>query len=124
MRGSIFTLLLVFGLPYSQAFAQTGEKSPVTTQDLYRACQAPQGRTDYGFCLGYIVAAGNLMALNSIQGPNKFTICPADRRPPSGEAMIQAFSNWAQAHPQEWSDDSLIGLTLALQATWPCPKPN
>jgi hypothetical protein len=39
----------------------------------------------------------------------------------SGEAMRQAFINWAEKHPQEWSADSQLGVMQAIHSAWRCP---
>ena len=46
-------------------------------------------------------------------------ICPGPESP-TGGAMIQAFENWAAAHPEEWNNPANVGAMLALRATWPC----
>jgi hypothetical protein len=53
-----------------------------------------------------------------------FGLCTSDGGFPSGDAMIQAFVNWAQQHPERWSAPAYSGITMAYQGTWFCPKPK
>ena len=36
-------------------------------------------------------------------------------------AMVQAFKNWAQKHPADWSTLAHDGVFDAIKETWPCP---
>jgi hypothetical protein len=36
-------------------------------------------------------------------------------------AMMQTFVNWAQAHPEGWSENQAYGVIRALHEKWPCP---
>jgi hypothetical protein len=43
---------------------------------------------------------------------------------PTDGAARQAFLNWADKHPEEWNTETLIGVSRAMKATWPCPPPD
>lgn len=108
------------------ALAQTSTNAD-TVQFLYQACKAepvsPLGR----FCLGYSVGVGQMMVLNGYQG-HEMGLCPPPTIrgtfTPSGGAMIQAFLNWAEKHPEKWAGPALVGFAVAMSTTWPCKKSN
>jgi hypothetical protein len=35
-------------------------------------------------------------------------------------AARQAFVNWAEKHPEQWSKPMIVGVIEALNETWPC----
>jgi hypothetical protein len=35
-------------------------------------------------------------------------------------AVVQAFLNWADRHPQEWGKSRAFGVSAALSEAWPC----
>ena len=35
-------------------------------------------------------------------------------------AMVQAFINWAEKHPEKWSTSRQLGVMASLRETWPC----
>jgi hypothetical protein len=35
-------------------------------------------------------------------------------------AVIQAFLNWADKHPEKWARPRIFGATAAMRETWPC----
>jgi hypothetical protein len=95
--------------------------NPGTVQFLYETCRAEIAANMPRFCLGYILGVGQLMAVNAEFGDN-FALCSVPKGvPPSGGAMIQAFLNWAEKHPESWTQRNLFGLALALRESWPCP---
>jgi hypothetical protein len=42
--------------------------------------------------------------------------------PPSLEASIQSFVNWARANPGDWAMPAIDGLLLSILADYPCPS--
>jgi hypothetical protein len=84
------------------------------------------------YCLGYIEAVGQLMVTNGyertkisgVKASQYLTDTALCQAPsggvPSGAALIQAFVNWSDKHPEHWADHTLIGVLLALRSTWPC----
>ena len=80
-----------------------------------------------GICIGLIAGVSSVMLLNvgllkgatTSDGIALPAMCPTGR-PPSYGAMIQAFVNWAEVHPEEWDTSADIGIIFALQEKWPC----
>jgi hypothetical protein len=35
-------------------------------------------------------------------------------------ALKQAFVNWAEKHPEKWTEFADLGVIIALRETWPC----
>lgn len=96
--------------------------NPGTVQFLYETCKTEMAANMPRFCLGYILGVGQLMAMNAEFGDN-FALCAVPKGvPPSGAAMIQAFLNWAEKHPESLTQRNLLGVALALRETWPCPS--
>lgn len=124
---SAATLAFLFMLPAVNAkAADSALDSSQTVQSLFQACKVAatphaESDPDASYCLGYISAVGDFLKVipripsSSIQG-----ICGNA----SYGAAVQAFSNWAAAHPEEWTEPRLLGVAKALRQTWPCKKPN
>jgi len=74
--------------------------------------------------MGYISGIGNMMQvvgfqerLHPDQNYTALAICGSM----TNAAMVQAFRNWAQKNPQEWTSPQFSGVMAALIETWPCP---
>jgi hypothetical protein len=100
--------------------AAPSAQDPTTVEFLYKACKTEVAANLPRFCLGYVLGVGQLMAVNAEFGSN-FAMCAVPKgQTPAGGAMIQAFLNWAEKHPESWSQRHLYGVALALRETWPC----
>lgn len=53
----------------------------------------------------------------------RIAIC-SGRPVPIYAARIQAFMNWARAHPEKWNLTDFEGVVLALRESWPCKNSN
>lgn len=84
---------------------------------------------DKAYCLGFISGAANQMfwlgaRLKEAKDRDDlvlmgfFAACP--KTSVSNGAVFQAFINWVKKHPEEWSDDTQLGVIEAIRATWPC----
>jgi hypothetical protein len=96
-------------------------------QQLLDMCNGPYGSPGTIWCAAYIAGVGGGMEANGIalsrftpRDANVLRIISACGVPTVG-AGVQAFKNWAQAHPELWTLDSFTGVMKALQQTWPCP---
>src|SRR6516164_6595024 len=101
-------IILVAGMLIAGARARAGE--PLTVQRLLYQCQSTSGE----FCLGYVGGVGDLMELNDFlrlgnPGFKGASMCTGGLTP-TYEARVQAFENWAQAHPESWSEPALNGV--------------
>lgn len=132
MRGMTFALCVTLSsltLPQYSLAANPGED----VQALLNHCNAPDGSAEALYCVGYVGGAGDAMVVGGLGRLSKaqaasegvtarragpVSIC-SDRIITHG-AMIQAFKNWAMTHPENWSDDAVIGVISALSGTWPC----
>jgi hypothetical protein len=101
----------------------SAEKYELNVQNLYSNCKAPDASGKWALCIAYITGIGNAMQMTGgvfKQHPNEnyepFALCGE----PSNAAMVQAFKNWAEKHPKEWSRPQLYGAMVALNETWPC----
>lgn len=76
------------------------------------------------YCLGAIYGAGAILSGNCIlkergaDVPEHLSI----ESLPSGEAALQAFTNWARQHPEAWDSPFPLGIAHALSEVWPCPE--
>jgi len=91
------------------------------------ACNSPMGSPGTIYCAAYISGVGGVIETNGI-ALSRFT--PRDANvlktiSACGDttvgASVQAFKNWAQAHPELWTQDAPSGVMMALRQTWPCP---
>ena len=97
-------------------------------QMMLDSCHSPESSAGWLFCggillgaMGPMLVAGQFITrgLDVTDSMRAIAICPGPESP-TGGAMIQAFENWAAAHPEEWNNPANVGAMLALRATWPC----
>jgi hypothetical protein len=81
-------------------------------QGIYEVCQAPRQSADWNLCVGYIEGAADQLAAVNLTCPGGVAYF----------AMVQAFMNWAAAHPEKWTMPRGDGVFHALSETWPCPS--
>jgi hypothetical protein len=98
-------------------------------QKLLQECNALQGSgepdamdySNFSYCIGYVGGIGDAMLANGqIVHPLNPVVSICDEGLISRGAMVQAFRNWAQKHPERWSDNDSLGVMAALRETWPC----
>jgi hypothetical protein len=88
-------------------------------QKLLEKCNA-EGEENYKqfYCIGYVAGIGDAMRLNGQSGLlDQMSICGEEG---TYGAMVQAFMNWAQKHPERWGEHSSVGVITALRESWPC----
>jgi hypothetical protein len=108
-------------------------ESANTVRMLHDECNVDDKDDDISrvMCLEYVGAIGDQMYLigearSRYQGQEgrqvlrAFSVCgePA----PTYKAMVQAFTDWAERHPERWSSPGAWGVMQALQEAWPCAK--
>jgi len=71
-----------------------------------------------GKCLGMADGVVQVMVYNCILAAD--APVPKASAPPSIGAAIQAFLNWADAHPERWGDSFSAGMMAAAMDTFPC----
>ncbi|WP_366928994.1 Rap1a/Tai family immunity protein [Mesorhizobium sp.] len=98
-----------------------------SVQTFLEACNAEDASPKAFYCVGTIHGIVDTLTMNGVinnraqrKSPEfvRFSICP-----PQGTtvgANVQAFKNWANAHPEQWSTPDLLGVLIALRETWPC----
>src|SRR5215475_10295376 len=110
-------------------FAEFEEKTEWDVQKLYKQCRGRKGSLDEIFCLEFVSAVArqvftNGLALKSIKDPpDLMTISIPSACPKSfvsNDAMVEAFSEWANQHIEKWSASAQIGVMQAMRDTWPC----
>ena len=82
---------------------------------------------DMTYCIGFVAGIGATMSLTGswlmtepelkARDPG-ISICYTGILSPG--AMIQAFRNWAEKHPESWGARDALGVMHALNETWPC----
>ena len=103
------------------------EKTEYDVQELYKQC-AYKGILDKTFCLEFVSFAArqvfaNGLALKQIKDPTDFTMFVPSACPKSivsNDAMVEAFSEWANQHLEKWKVSARIGVMQAMSDTWPC----
>ena len=119
MTWRVMALATVVALTLSRIALAAGKQD---VQALYYMCKKT-GTTEYWICAGFVGGVADLMGL--------FPVGPRDREPalkafsmcasPSHGAMVQAFINWAETHPEQWDQPQVNGVVQALRSQWPCP---
>ena len=118
MRSFTAAALLACGI--SSAHAASLD---MTVQGLYQLCKSDNSNpliknTDTIHCYAYISGIADLLVVQGAGGAKIMSICA--KPTPSYGAMVQAFVNWASAHPEEWGKPRVSGVLAALSKSWPC----
>lgn len=109
-----------------------------TVQGLYAECTRTVGVADVpdsvkavvitlgnGYCYGFLDGVIEMMEGigETGNGPVYLSACvsPPGTYPTTG-ALEQAFTKWAEKHPEAGSNPELNGVVAALHETWPCPQ--
>lgn len=122
-RGLAFIVVTALGLLSKAALAE--EDKRFDTQVLVAMCKLPYDSIGGAFCLAYVRGVADVMFANGVYGRTHardlgpLRICVDER--PAGAALIQAFISWAEKHPRDWTEETMIGVSRALAETWPCP---
>jgi Rap1a immunity proteins len=104
------------------------EKTERNVQDLYKQCTY-KGSLDEIFRLEFVSGVArqvftNGLALKDIKDrPDLMTMSIPSACPKSfvsNDAMVEAFSEWANQHIEKWSASARIGVMQAMRDTWPC----
>ena len=104
------------------------EETEWHVQDLYKQC-THKGSVDEIFCLEFVSSVArqaftNGLALKDIIDPPVLmtrslpSACPKSNV--SNDAMVEAFSEWANQHLEKWSAGAQKGVMQAMSETWPC----
>lgn len=116
-RTMLFCLLVA--TPLAPARAADGE-GVLKVGDLLRFCKEEKGSPHKLVCLGYISGVGDAMQVIAVEAlsdqTRDFAICGIARY----NAMVQAFVNWAEKHPERWEEPRRLGVMAALKELWPC----
>jgi Rap1a immunity proteins len=117
MIGRIVAIGAALALSLSPALA-----NDTNVQSLYDACRKGEGTQEFALCVGYVSGIGDMLqvlgsATKEHPDFQPFAIC-GDA---SYGAMTQAFINWVQNNPREWTESRLLGVVRALRENWPCP---
>ena len=125
LMGATFILSTIAPVPTFAEF----EKTEWDVQELYKQCKGRRGSLDEIFCLEFVSGVArqvftNGLALKDIKDPPHFmtmsipSACPKSFV--SNEAMVEAFSEWANEHIEKWTASAQIGVMQAMRDTWPC----
>ena len=91
-------------------------------QTLYRWCKSPEGTPNWNLCVGYIAGVADVLTFLAVQKKlhpednNPIQLCGA----PSYGALMQAFVNWAEKNPRDWSNNRITGVLRSIAENWPC----
>ena len=104
------------------------EKTEWDVQDLYKQCTF-KGSFDEIFCLEFVSGVARQVFTNGLElkdikdPPDLMTMSIPSACPKSfvsNDAMVEAFSEWANQHIEKWSASARIGVMQAMRDTWPC----
>ena len=105
------------------------EKTEWDVEELHNQCLGLQGSLDAVFCLEFVSAVArqvfrNGLALKDIKDSSDLitksipSACPQSLL--SNDAMVEAFSEWANEHFEKWTLSAQTGVMEAMRNTWPC----
>jgi hypothetical protein len=105
------------------------EKTEWDVQELYNQCNGRRGKIDEIFCLEFVSSVArqvftNGLTLKDIKDPPDLmtmsipSACPKSFI--SNDAMVEAFSQWANEHLEKWRASARIGVMQAMRDTRPC----
>ena len=104
------------------------EETEWYVQDLYKQC-SHKGSLDEIFCLEFVSSVArqaftNGLALKAIKNSPVLMMTSIPSACPksfvSNDAMVEAFSEWANQHLENWSAGARKGVMQAMSETWPC----
>jgi hypothetical protein len=118
---------IVLPVTAGRTFAET-EKAAWDVQELYKQCKY-KGNLEKTFCLEFVSSAArqvftNGLALKKLKRPpdpakiTSHSACPKSFV--SNDAMVEAFSEWANEHLEKWGTSADAGVMQAMHDTWPC----
>jgi hypothetical protein len=114
----VVALLLLALLPIC---AKAEDKS-ITVEWLYSACQAPKDSKHQIYCVAYVrgivdtlLLNGEMLKADKAHRTEMAFICTV-----VNAAALQAFKNWAEKHPEAWSQSMIAGVVVALRDLWGC----
>ena len=105
------------------------EKTEWDVQELYKQCKGRRGSLDEIFCLEFVSRVARQVFTNGLElktikdPPDLITMSIPSACPKSfvsNDAMVEAFSEWANQHIEKWSASARIGVMQAMRDTWPC----
>lgn len=117
----------VLALIAAGLFSSNASAEPANVQGLLDQCNSEMTASEFLYCLGYVGGVSDVMILNGIIAKNnpsidpvlkRFATCPSSAV--SRGASRQAFVNWAQKHPEQWTLGTTQGVVFALRDVWPC----
>ena len=102
----------------AQGAETVGTILPACEQAAVRDLSSPLA----SYCLGFVSGIGRMATYNCYSDRTKFHPNPmlSATGQASDGARLQAFVNWARAHPENWDLDVASGVVISLQTTFPC----
>jgi len=127
MKRKLIVLLLVavFALPGLVGAVTEEDFKVKTTQNLINLCTVsaddPHRDKALHFCHGYLVGAYDYHVTENSGPDGKMLFCMPDP-PPTRNAAINMFIEWAKAHPQYMGEKPVETEFRFLSEKWPCKK--
>jgi len=120
--------VIFFTIAPVPTFAES-EQTEWNVHDLYKQCKGVEGSLGKVFCLEFVSSVArrvftNRLTLKDIKDPavlvtrSTSSACPNSFV--SNDAMVEAFSEWADQHLENWSANARAGVMRAMHDTWPC----
>jgi hypothetical protein len=88
-----------------------------SVQDLYKQCKGVEGNLGKVFCLEFVSSVARRV-FTSRPTTSIPSACPKSFV--SDDAMVEAFSEWANQHLENWNANAQTGVFQAMRDTWPC----
>ena len=127
MKRKLIVLLLVavFALPGLVGAVTEEDFKVKTTQNLINLCTVsaddPHRDKALHFCHGYLVGAYDYHVTEN-SGPDGKMLFRLPDPPPTRNAAINMFIEWAKAHPEYMGEKPVETEFRFLSEKWPCKK--
>jgi hypothetical protein len=128
----VFLCLFVLGSEGSRA-----DSTVYTVQRLLEDCNARPNSTNRSYCLGFVggITAATSNATAAIDDKNSLYASPRINHywrnnfaldtsidSVTNGALVKAFENWANNHPEKWDESASVGVAIAIHELFPDKK--
>ena len=123
LKTSILLLAAVILFPGFAGAVSEKDFEVQTTENFVILCTTATDDPLYhhaiNFCHGYLVGAYHYHEAASSGPKGVRLVCPPDPMPTRNDT-IDAFIQWAKAHPQHWGEPPVESQFRFLMQKWPC----
>jgi hypothetical protein len=138
-HGRCLAILIVASLVLALDNSTLAETSRFDVGAFLQLCKKEVASGVPGVCYGYVAGTAQMMGANgaalkhakSLDKQSELylrgaAVCPdtSDGELPPASTIVHDFIEWAESHPDKWSDSESTGVAVWLSGKWPCPHYN